>query len=95
MVSSSFSEKKSWKLPFSKINLFGDSSALFSELISMHNASDFASKSNSFFGKKHTDESKRKMVEGRDYSNYRTEEFREKISKLTVPHILFLDFHLR
>jgi hypothetical protein len=40
-------------------------------------------KQNPFFGKKHTDESKRKMVEGRDYSNYRTEEFREKISKLT------------
>jgi hypothetical protein len=62
MVSSSFSEKKSWKLPFSKINLFGDSSALFSELISMHNTSDFASKSNSFFGKKKDSSSMMCMV---------------------------------
>jgi hypothetical protein len=38
---------------------------------------------NPFFGKHHTEESKKKIVKDRDYSNYKTEEFRQKISKLT------------
>jgi hypothetical protein len=38
---------------------------------------------NPFFGKKHTEESKNKMVESRDYEVYKTEEFRKKISNLT------------
>jgi hypothetical protein len=37
---------------------------------------------NPFFGKKHSDETKKKMVVGRDYSVYKTDEFRQKISKL-------------
>lgn len=40
-------------------------------------------KLNPFFGKKHTDETKKKMHENRDYSVYRTEEFKQKISKLS------------
>jgi hypothetical protein len=40
-------------------------------------------KLNPFFGKKHTEETKKKMIDGRDYSVYRTEEFRQKISKLS------------
>jgi hypothetical protein len=38
---------------------------------------------NPFFGKKHSEESKIKMHENRDYSVYKTEEFRQKISKLS------------
>lgn len=38
---------------------------------------------NPFFGKKHSKETKIKMHENRDYSVYKTEEFRQKISKLT------------
>jgi hypothetical protein len=37
---------------------------------------------NPFFGKKHTKESKQKITENKDYSSYKTEEFRNKISKL-------------
>ncbi len=37
---------------------------------------------NPFFGKKHSMESKKKMVEGRDYSVYKTDEFKQKISKI-------------
>lgn len=37
---------------------------------------------NPFYGKKHNEESKRKMHEGRDYSVYKTDEFRNKISEL-------------
>jgi hypothetical protein len=37
---------------------------------------------NPFFGKKHSVESKKKMVEGRDYSVYKTDEFKQKISKI-------------
>lgn len=37
---------------------------------------------NPFYGKKHTEESKAKITEGRDYSKYKTKEFRDKISKL-------------
>jgi hypothetical protein len=36
---------------------------------------------NPFFGKHHTDETKKKMIENKDYSSYKTEEFRQKISK--------------
>jgi hypothetical protein len=36
---------------------------------------------NPFFGKKHSMESKKKMVEGRDYSVYKTDEFRQKMSE--------------
>jgi len=39
---------------------------------------------NPFFGKKHTEESKRMMLEDRNYSTYKTEEFRKKISSLTI-----------
>jgi hypothetical protein len=39
-------------------------------------------KLNPFFGKKHTEESKKKMIENRDMSVYSTDEFKEKISKL-------------
>lgn len=38
---------------------------------------------NPFFGKKHTEESKKKIVRNRDESKYKTFEFREKISKVT------------
>ncbi len=38
---------------------------------------------NPFFGKKHTQESKKKIVEGRDYSVYKTDDFKQKISKVT------------
>lgn len=38
---------------------------------------------NPFFGKTHTDESKKRMIEGRDYSVYKTEEFKQKISEKT------------
>jgi hypothetical protein len=38
---------------------------------------------NPFFGKKHTEESKKKMVENRDMSVFSTDEFKEKISKVT------------
>lgn len=38
---------------------------------------------NPFFGKKHTEETKKKIINGRDYSVYKTEEFRQKISKLS------------
>ena len=41
-------------------------------------------KLNPFFGKKHTEETKKKMHENRDYSVYKTEEFRQKISKLSI-----------
>lgn len=37
---------------------------------------------NPFYGKKHTKESKSKMIVNRDYSSYKTEEFRKKISYL-------------
>jgi hypothetical protein len=37
---------------------------------------------NPFFGKHHTEESKKKIVKDRDYSVYKTDEFRQKISKL-------------
>lgn len=39
---------------------------------------------NPFYGKKHTLESKKKIIENRDYSPYKTEEFRKKISLLTT-----------
>lgn len=39
-------------------------------------------KSNPFYGKKHTEDTKKKIIENRDYSKYKTEEFREKISQL-------------
>lgn len=38
---------------------------------------------NPFFGKHHTEESKKKIVKDRDYTIYKTEEFRQKISELT------------
>lgn len=38
---------------------------------------------NPFFGCHHTEESKKKIVQDRDFSVYKTEEFREKISKLS------------
>lgn len=38
---------------------------------------------NPFFGKNHSEETKKKIVNGRDYSIYRTEEFRQKMSKLS------------
>lgn len=38
---------------------------------------------NPFFGKNHNDETKKKIVEGRNYSVYKTDEFRQKISKKT------------
>lgn len=38
---------------------------------------------NPFYGKKHTEESKIKIIDGRDYSKYKTKEFRDKISKLS------------
>ena len=38
---------------------------------------------NPFFGKTHTNESKIKMIENKDYSTYKTEEFKEKMSKLS------------
>lgn len=38
---------------------------------------------NPFYGKKHTEESKTKMLNNRDYSKYKTKEFRDKISKLS------------
>ena len=38
---------------------------------------------NPFFGKKHTKETKKKIVDGRDYSVYKTDEFRQKISELS------------
>ena len=39
---------------------------------------------NPFFGKTHTEESKIKMLDNRDYSVYKTDEFKEKISKLNT-----------
>lgn len=36
---------------------------------------------NPFFGKKHTDESKKKMIENKDYSVYKTDEFKRKMSE--------------
>jgi hypothetical protein len=38
---------------------------------------------NPFFGKHHTKETKEKILKNRDYSVYKTNEFREKISKIT------------
>jgi hypothetical protein len=38
---------------------------------------------NPFFGKKHSQESIKKIIENRDYSVYKTDEFRQKISKAT------------
>jgi hypothetical protein len=38
---------------------------------------------NHFYGKKHNEESKKKIVEGRDYSKYKSKEFREKMSVST------------
>ena len=38
---------------------------------------------NPFYGKKHTEETKKKMLLNKDYSIYKTEEFRNKISKIT------------
>lgn len=38
---------------------------------------------NPFFGRKHSDESKKRMIENRDYSVYKTENFRQKISEKT------------
>jgi hypothetical protein len=38
---------------------------------------------NPFYGKKHTEETKRKIIENRNYSSYKTEKFRKKISDLT------------
>lgn len=40
-------------------------------------------KDNPFFGKKHTEESKRKITENKDFSSYKTQEFRDKISKIS------------
>jgi hypothetical protein len=40
-------------------------------------------KLNPFFGKKHSDETKKKIVKNRDYSVFKTEEFRKKISEVT------------
>ncbi len=40
-------------------------------------------KNNPFYGKKHTKESKQKMHKDRDYSVYRTDEFKKKISDLS------------
>ncbi len=40
-------------------------------------------KDNPFYGKKHTEESKRKITENKDWSPYKTKEFKEKISKAT------------
>src|SRR5690606_32422416 len=37
---------------------------------------------NPFYGKKHSEESKRKIVENRDQSALKTEEFREKMKKI-------------
>lgn len=36
---------------------------------------------NPFFGKKHSDETKKKIVDNRDYSVYKTDEFRQKMSE--------------
>lgn len=38
---------------------------------------------NPFYGKKHTKESKEKIIKNKDYSVYKTEKFRKKISDLT------------
>jgi hypothetical protein len=38
---------------------------------------------NPFFGKHHTEESKKNMVKDRDYTIYKTEEFRQKISNIS------------
>lgn len=38
---------------------------------------------NPFFNKTHTKETKMKMIENKDYSVYKTEEFKEKMSKLS------------
>ena len=38
---------------------------------------------NPFFGKHHTEESKQKIIKNKDYSIYKTDEFRKKISKVT------------
>lgn len=37
---------------------------------------------NPFFGKTHTDDSKSKIIQNRDYSKYKTDEFRKKLSNL-------------
>jgi hypothetical protein len=37
---------------------------------------------NPFFGKKHTEKTKKKMIENRDMSVYKTDEFRKKISEI-------------
>lgn len=38
---------------------------------------------NSFFNKHHTEDTKQKMRENKDYSTYKTKEFKEKMSKLS------------
>jgi hypothetical protein len=38
---------------------------------------------NPFYGKKHTQESKDKIIKDRDYSTYKTKEFKDKMSKLS------------
>jgi hypothetical protein len=38
---------------------------------------------NPFFGKTHSEESKKKIIEKRDFTKYKTKEFREKMSKVT------------
>jgi hypothetical protein len=38
---------------------------------------------NPFYGKKHSEESKAKIIAGRDYAIYKTKEFKAKISKLS------------
>ena len=38
---------------------------------------------NPFFGKHHTEETKKRIVEDRDYSVYKTDEFRNKLSEKT------------
>ncbi len=37
--------------------------------------------SNPFFGKQHTDETKQKIIKNRDYSIYKSDDFKQKISK--------------
>jgi hypothetical protein len=38
---------------------------------------------NPFFGKHHTEETKKRIVKNRDYSVYKTDEFRDKLSEKT------------
>lgn len=40
-------------------------------------------KLNPFYGKKHTEESKKKILENRDFTNYKSDEFRKKMSSIT------------